>query len=132
MPTPFTARYAGISATVFLAALALSGCVPKSTTVAGTGAATLGVDSSASACTVSAATARSGSLTFAVKNSGNQATEFYLLAADGKRVVGEVEDIGPGLTRNLVVDVSPGQYFTVCKPGLTGDGIGRTAFTVTE
>ena len=130
MPTHFTARYTVAAATVFLAALALSGCVPKSTTVVG--AAILSVDSSTSACTVSATTAQSGSLTFAVKNSGDQATEFYLLAADGKRVVGEVEDIGPGLTRNLVVDVSPGQYFTVCKPGLTGDGIGRTAFTVTE
>ena len=40
--------------------------------------------------------APSGKLTFDVTNDGSQVTEFYLYADDGKRIVGEVENIGPG------------------------------------
>ena len=65
----------------------------------------------------------SGNLTFTVKNDGDQVTEFYLLAEDGLRILGEVENIGPGLTRNLVVTVPAGKYNTACKPGMVGDGI---------
>ncbi len=66
-----------------------------------------------------------------MKNSGEDVTEFYLLGEDGLRVVGEVENVGPGLTRDLVVQARPGGYFTSCKPGMVGDGI-RSAFTVTD
>ena len=62
---------------------------------------------------------------------GDDVTEFYLLGEDGLRVVGEVENVGPGLTRDLVVQAQPGTYFTACKPGMVGDGI-RAAFTVTD
>ena len=58
-------------------------------------------------------------------------TEFYVLGEDGLRILAEVENIGPGLTRDLVVQVAPGSYFTACKPGMVGDGI-RSAFTVTD
>ena len=83
------------------------------------------------ACTVSSADAPSGTLTFAVTNKGSKVNEFYLFADDGVRVVGEVENIGPGITRNLVVRIKPGTYVAACKPGMTGDGI-RSDFTVTD
>jgi iron uptake system component EfeO len=89
------------------------------------------VVSTDSQCTVAAGSAPSGNLTFTVKNDGPQVTEFYLLAEDGLRILGEVENVGPGLTRNLVVTAEPGQYTTACKPGMTGDGI-RAAFQVTD
>ncbi len=89
------------------------------------------VDSSADKCAVSTDTVGSGTLTFSVKNSGSDVTEFYLLADDGLRVVSEVENVGPGLTRNLTVNAKPGSYFTACKPGMVGDGI-KAAFTVTD
>lgn len=111
-----------------LAALALAGCVANTP---GEDTRTLTVDSSATACTVSATQAPSGTLTFAVTNSGQEVTEFYLLGSDGQTVIGEAENIGPGLTRNLVVQVSPGDYITACKPGMAGDGI-RAPFTVTD
>ncbi len=57
--------------------------------------------------------------------------EFYLLAEDGLRIVGEVENIGPGLTRDLVLQAAPGTYFTACKPGMVGDGI-RAEFAVSD
>ena len=45
--------------------------------------------------------------------------------------MGEVENIGPGLTRTFHVELAePGTYETACKPGMVGDGI-RGAFTVT-
>jgi iron uptake system component EfeO len=106
--------------------LAGAGCTGTS----GAGGQDIQVTSRDDACEVSTAQASSGSLTFSVKNSGTKPTEFYLLADDGQRIVGEVEDIGPGLTRDLVVDAAPGDYLTSCKPGMTGDGI-RAEFTVT-
>ena len=113
--------------------LALAGCVPNNpVTTTDASATSLTVDSSADACTVSAATAPSGTLSFSVTNSGDEVTEFYLLADDGLRIVGEVENIGPGIERTLVVIAKPGDYFTVCKPGMIGAGVGKTAFTVTD
>ena len=94
-------------------------------------ASALKVDSSAAACTLSAATAPSGTLTFSVTNSGTDVTEFYVLAADGLQVVAELENLGPGLTRDLVVQARPGTYVTQCKPGMVGEGI-RSGFTVTD
>src|SRR5918992_990015 len=49
----------------------------------------------------------------------------------GDRIMGEVENIGPGLTRDLIVEVPDGgSSTTACKPGMVGDGI-RAPFTVT-
>ena len=74
-----------------------------------------------------ARTATPGSVAFVVTNTGTKVNEFYLYEGDAVR--GEVENIGPGLTRTLTVDVTAGAYTTACKPGMTGDGI-RAPFTV--
>lgn len=110
-----------------LAAATLAGCVPNSTSQG-----VIQVISSDTECRVSSNRAPSGAVTFAVKNSGAQTTEFYVLAGDGLRIVGEVENIAPGLSRKLVMQAEPGTYYTVCKPGMTGSGIGNTVFTVTD
>ncbi len=86
--------------------------------------------SSDDACEVSSLDAPAGTLEFAVTNAGSQTTEFYLLAEDGLRIVGEVENVGPGVSRRLTVNAPEGTYVTACKPGMTGDGI-RADFTVT-
>lgn len=98
---------------------------------ASTSAGAITVSSTADECTISSATAESGTLTFEVTNDGTDVTEFYLLGHDGLRVISEVENIGPGITRDLVVQVRPGEYVTACKPGMVGDGI-RAPFTVTD
>jgi len=49
-------------------------------------------------------------------------TEFYLYA-EGGRVMGEVENVGPVLSRGLVVDLPAGTFQGACKPGMVGDGI---------
>ena len=125
-------RVALALATSAVALLALSACVPNAPTDTASGSGGLTVDSSASDCAVSSTTAPSGTLSFNIKNSGTQVTEFYLLADDGLRIVGEVENIGPGISRDLVVQAKPGDYFTVCKPGMIGAGIGKAAFTVSD
>jgi iron uptake system component EfeO len=89
-------------------------------------AVTAGDDS----CEVAAAEAPAGNITFSVRNTGTKITEFYLYGT-GDRIMGEVENIGPGLTRDLIVEVPEGgSYTTACKPGMVGDGI-RAPFTVT-
>lgn len=81
-------------------------------------------------CTLSSPEATAGNVVFQVTNDGSEVTEFYLLAEDGLRVLGEVENIGPGITRNMVVQAGAGSYLATCKPGMTGDGI-RVPFSVT-
>lgn len=131
--TQSTTRLGILVATGAAALLALTACVPNSTTASSASSTTkLTVNSSATDCAVSASTAPSGTIVFTVTNSTDQVTEFYLLGADGLRVVGEIENVTPGVKRNLTVQLQPGNYFTVCKPGMVGDGVGRAAFTVTD
>ena len=92
---------------------------------------TVTVESSDDACTLGATRAPSGRLVFKVKNTGSKVTEFYVYDAKGTRIVAEVENIGPGLTRDLVLTAAPGTYVTACKPGMSGKGI-RNEFTVTD
>lgn len=113
-----------------IAVMSLSGCVQNSP--AGTDSPKITVTSTAGGCAVSETSAPTGRLVFTVTNAGDQATEFYVLADDGVRVVGEVENIGPGTSRDLVVNAAPGTYFTACKPGMIGDGVGKAKFTVTR
>jgi len=110
----------------------LAGCMQNgdATAEANDDARTIDVTSSADACDLSADQAPAGTLHFEVTNTGGDVTEFYLLG-DDDRVVGEVENIGPDLTRELVVKATPGTYVAACKPGMTGDGI-RSDFTVTD
>lgn len=89
------------------------------------------VNSTNDKCEVSTSTVGSGPISFKVKNAGSKVTEFYLYGEDGLRIVGEVENVGPGITRNLVLTAQPGKYFTACKPGMVGKGI-RADFTVTD
>ncbi len=95
------------------------------------GSGTITVESSAEACQLTADEAPSGNVAFKVKNTGTDVTEFYLYAEDGLRIIGEIENVGPGLSRDLVVRAAPGSYVTSCRPGMTGKGI-RSDFTVTD
>ena len=103
VPSTRAPRSALVAAIVVLPVLA--GCV--SNTPSG-GTSAIDVESSATECKLASTTAPSGTLTFKVKNTGDDVTEFYLLGEDELRVVSEVENVGPGLTRDLVVQVPAG------------------------
>lgn len=111
----------------------LAGCTAKEATNTASGTdsrAPITVDASDNDCTLSATQAGTGPSTFVVTNNGTKVTEFYVYG-NGDRVMGEVENISPGLQRKLIVNLAePGTYRTACKPGMIGDGI-RKDFTVT-
>ena len=123
-----------LGAAAALAACAvLAGCTDNASS-ASTDASNerqVNVTSTNTDCALSSRTAPSGNLTFSVTNNGSKVTEFYLLADDGLRIIAEVENIGPGLSRDLVVTAVPGQYLTACKPGMIGDGI-RADFKISD
>lgn len=99
----------------------------------GSSGPTVAVQATETACEVADTSLAAGSTTFSVHNNGSKVTEVYVYAPKGttfSKVVGEAEDIGPGTTRSLDVDLSKGSYEVACKPGQKGDGI-RTRITVT-
>ncbi len=115
------------TATAVLAALALTSCQAKEESKPadqGKGApAEITGTASDSACELSGNEGATGANTFVITNNGNKVTEFYVYG-EGERVMGEVENISPGLQRKLIVQLTePGTYQTACKPGMVGDGI---------
>jgi iron uptake system component EfeO len=79
-------------------------------------------------CEVASSELPAGVHQFTVTNTGSKVTEFYVYA-DGDRVMGEVENIAPGVARDLRVELPAGDYEAACKPGMVGDGI-RSALSV--
>ena len=88
----------------------------------------IAVQASDTTCEVARSSADAGTSVFAVTNKGSKVTEFYVYAP-GDRVMAEVENIAPGLSREMHVELPAGTYETACKPGMIGKGI-RSAFTV--
>ncbi|WP_425468321.1 iron uptake system protein EfeO [Quadrisphaera granulorum] len=123
-----------------LAALALSSCgalvdaPSSSSSVAASDGASGGADASVAinatdtACEVAKTDLPGGVTTFSITNGGSQVTEVYVY--DGDRIVTEKENIGPGTSYDLTVDLTEGKYEVACKPGMVGDGI-RQAIAVT-
>ena len=92
------------------------------------------ITASATSCGVAATSLPAGKHVFSVKNAGSQATEVYLYGkgAGGAydKVLGEVENVGPGISRKLTATLTGADVEIACKPGQQGDGI-RTRITVT-
>lgn len=89
----------------------------------------IAVTASDTSCGISQDSAAAGTLTFNVTNQGDQVTEFYVLESDEQTIVSEAENIGPGLSRDLVVSLPAGEYFLACIPGMQGDGF-KTGFSI--
>jgi iron uptake system component EfeO len=108
----------------------LAACGGGSTPAASGDNGPIAVEAADDSCKVARTSTGTGNLTFEITNKGTKVTEFYLYA-EGDRILGEVENVGPGLTRRLIVEVTDaGKLQTACKPGMVGDGI-RGDFTVT-
>lgn len=126
-------RLAAPTVLALVATLALAACgsgsgsAPPGSPAAG---GVISVTATDTACDLSATTAPAGTVTFAVTNAGTTTNEFYLYG-EGDRIVSEVENITPGLTRTLTVELTePATLQSACKPGMVGDGI-RADFTIT-
>jgi iron uptake system component EfeO len=121
-------RVATISLAV-LTPLALAACGDTGNGNQAASGGAITVEAKDDACTLARTSADAGTLTFEVTNKGSRVTEFYLYA-QGDRIMGEVENIAPGVTRKLITEVAEGgKYQAACKPGMQGNGI-RTDFTV--
>ncbi|GAA0532826.1 peptidase M75 family protein [Paractinoplanes ferrugineus] len=111
-----------------LAVGSVAACSDKSDSSAGATGGPIAVKANDSACDVAKNALDAGTHVFQVSNSGSKVTEFYVYAA-GDRVMGEIENITPGLSRELRVELPAGTYQTACKPGMIGNGI-RADLTV--
>lgn len=90
------------------------------------------VQASDTTCGLSSTALAPGATTFEIKNTGSKTTEVYVYGAVGDKftkVLSEKENIGPGTSREMKVDLAAGSYEVACKPGQKGDGI-RTKITV--
>ena len=127
-----TLRRAPIGAGLVAAtALLAAGCSSDEPASGSAADGAIAVKAGDTSCEVAKDSTRAGTTNFAVQNTGSQVTEFYVLNGDGRTIVSEVENIGPGLSRDLTVALEPGVYVTRCRPGMTGDGI-SSQFEVTE
>ncbi|MER7209158.1 iron uptake system protein EfeO [Streptosporangium sp. NPDC000239] len=112
----------------FLAMAGLTACSGGGTPAASPQAASssaggpIAVAANDTECKVAVTEVTAGTSTFTITNAGSKVTEFYVYAP-GDRVMGEVENIVPGLTREVIVELPAGAYETACKPGMTGKGI---------
>ncbi len=127
MSTITVRRATALGAVLLLAGL--TGCADDKPAASDDGTGPVAVKATDSECSLSRKDVKSGTSTFSVANGGSKVTEFYVYA-EGDRVMGEVENIGPGLKRDLIVELPTGKYQAVCKPGMIGDGI-RGDLTVT-
>ncbi|HET7029528.1 MAG TPA: iron uptake transporter permease EfeU [Candidatus Limnocylindrales bacterium] len=113
-------RRAVVAATVACLAVALiAGCSPAasgspaaSAAAPSTAATTIRVTASEYSFTPAALEASAGSVTFHVTNAGADTHEFEIFQGD--QVVDEVEDIVPGISRDLTVTLAAGEYTFVC------------------
>ncbi|MEV4561782.1 cupredoxin domain-containing protein [Kitasatospora sp. NPDC049285] len=90
------------------------------------------INATDTACEIAGTDFQAGDVTFAIHNKGGRATEVYVYGEQKDtftKVVTEVENIGPGTSRDMPVKLAPGTYEIACKPGQTGDGI-RKRITV--
>ena len=112
-----------LAGVLLVGALGAAGCTDDATGDA------IGVTGTDDTCELASDVIEAGPIEFAFTNDGGTVSELYVLREDDE-IVGEVENVGPGTTRALKVDLVAGTYAVRCKPGQTGDGI-TTPFTVT-
>ncbi|NYF57063.1 iron uptake system protein EfeO [Micromonospora purpureochromogenes] len=117
-----TTRFLVLAAAGVLAVTGVTACSDGKEQDGAKGANAVKVKASDTACEVDVTALDAGQATFTITNSGSKVNEFYVYAA-GDRVMGEVENIAPGLSRELRVELPAGTYETACKPGMSGRGI---------
>lgn len=83
-------------------------------------------------CEVASNEVPSGTVTFSITNSGTATNEFEILAEDQLQIISERENLTPGTTVELTVQLEPGSYYTASKTNMVGALVGATALTVTD
>lgn len=129
-------RIISVGAAALVLPAALAGCVANDdgassgTDAAGSGDP-IAVEIDDTTCDVAVSEATSGQVKFTLNNKGPAKNEFEVLAEDKLRIVGELENLGPGTTRDFTVLLEPGTYYTACKKNMVGSLVDAREFTVT-
>ena len=111
---------------IALALPLLAGCSQSGGGSAAPGGDKIAVTVNDQGCTPASIEAPAGTIVFAVTNGGTEAGEFEVL--EGTQVLDEVEDIVPGVTQDMTIDLEPGTYELICYL----DDSPRGTLTVTE
>jgi plastocyanin len=112
-------RLARIASLAAAAAVVLAGCGAGAGPTAGpvtpvpSGTIAIEAKENPYSFTPATITVPAGSVTFSVRNAGNEEHEFEILQGDN--VVDEIEGIVPGLTKGLTVTLAAGDYTYICK-----------------
>ena len=107
-----------VSAATLAAALALSGCGGGS----GGGAHKLSFTLTNQGCVPSEATVPAGPVTISVSNGGARFVTELELQNQSEIIIGERENILPGLSGSFSLDLQPGRYILNCPSGNTTRG----------
>jgi high-affinity iron transporter len=128
LPMRALRRTGGVAGVLTLTlALVACGGSDDATSANGNDAKTVEVSLTDAGCDPATLTLPAGPTSFKVTNKGADAvTEFEIL--DGSRIIGEVENITPGLSGSFSLNLQPGNYTLEC-PG--GDGAEDGKLTVT-
>ena len=119
-------RRTTILATATVLSLALAAC-GSSTKIGGSGGDNVQIELTDAGCDPAKLELPAGPTTFEVRNEGaGDVSEFEIL--DGGRVLGEVENLTPGLSGTFSLTLKPGTFTTAC-PG--GDSAAKGALIVT-
>jgi iron uptake system component EfeO len=117
------ARTPAIAAPLCALALLVSGCTKGSgspSSGSSTGR-TLKVGITDAGCEPAALTVPAGPTTFDVTNKGTSAVTEYEVK-DGETIIGEKENLTPGLSGSFSIDLRPGDYSLECPGGTTPEG----------
>lgn len=99
---------------------ALAGCTSVSSADVGEGN-TVEVTATDESCELSTHNVQAGAVELSITNEGSKATEVEVLRQD-RSIVSERENIGPGISSDLVVKLPADTYTIWCRPGMTGEG----------
>lgn len=113
-----------------VAVVALAGCGSSSSSKSGDGSTvkTVKIELAKEGCDPSQLTVPAGPTKFEVENIDADAiSEFEIL--DGAKVIGEVENIPPGLNKSFSVTLKPGAFVLWCPGGSKNDGKGTLEVT---
>jgi iron uptake system component EfeO len=105
-----------IAALVATSSIALAACGGDS--AGSTGGETVKVGISDAGCSPAVLKLTPGPKNFEITATGNsKVTEYEIF--DGKRIIGERENITPGIVSKFSLDLKPGEYVSYCPHGTT-------------
>src|SRR5438046_907742 len=109
----------GAIATAILAAGCGSSSSKSSSNSGGSGAKTVEAQITKDGCAPAAMTLDAGPTNFVITNKDSDTIDEFEIK-DGDKIIGEAENLAPGLSGKFSITLKPGTYATVCPGGKSG------------